>query len=332
MSEDSSDLDSDEEEYEEPLYFGKRSAAGLPHGRGTLKWARSGNRFEGRFVDGCKEGKGCFYFADGSTLSGSYNGGKLAGETLYTHADGSCMVADYCNGEMEGPFKEYLSNGSVSVAGAHSKGRRSGILWIFDEYGGTLVGLLDKNGQLTGNDIAYVYPDKTTALIGQFEDRQLVKAQAAKLDVPLNDGELNNKAPKFSCRDDFPDIISIDVSTHEKLSSQPLLSDVYEKDRVCVKRSLIENADEGLFAKVDLQEDEVVSFYNGIRLSHDEVDSRDWSLNGNTLSLDEDVVIDIPLESASTEIYCATLGHKANHSKHPNCKYDLFYHPRYIIL
>lgn len=53
-----------------------------------------------------------------------------------------------------------------------------------------------------------------------------------------------------------------------------------------------------------------------------QVDSRDWALNGNTISLDEDTVIDVPQPFDQTERYCASLGHKANHSFTPNCKYD----------
>lgn len=53
-----------------------------------------------------------------------------------------------------------------------------------------------------------------------------------------------------------------------------------------------------------------------------QVDSRDWALNGNTISLDEDTVIDVPPPFELTERYCASLGHKANHSFTPNCKYD----------
>ncbi len=54
------------------------------------------------------------------------------------------------------------------------------------------------------------------------------------------------------------------------------------------------------------------------------MDSRDWSLNGNTISLDEDTVIDVPEPFNLTENYCASIGHKANHSFTPNCKYDLW--------
>ncbi|MEQ2208219.1 Histone-lysine N-methyltransferase setd7 [Xenoophorus captivus] len=52
------------------------------------------------------------------------------------------------------------------------------------------------------------------------------------------------------------------------------------------------------------------------------VDSRDWALNGNTISLDDDTVIDVPQPFDQTERYCSSLGHKANHSFTPNCQYD----------
>ncbi|KNC72378.1 hypothetical protein SARC_15066 [Sphaeroforma arctica JP610] len=50
-------------------------------------------------------------------------------------------------------------------------------------------------------------------------------------------------------------------------------------------------------------------------------------LNNNTITLNEDVVIDVPLPYDSLTHYRNTLGHKANHSTRPNAKYDVFFHP-----
>ena len=50
-------------------------------------------------------------------------------------------------------------------------------------------------------------------------------------------------------------------------------------------------------------------------------------MNDNTISLDENIVIDVPVKYADLSVYCATLGHKANHSFQPNCKYSPFEHP-----
>lgn len=105
--------------------------------------------------------------------------------------------------------------------------------------------------------------------------------------------------------------------------------DCYEVKRVCVKRSNIEDANEGLFSLIKEGPDQVMSFYNGIKITHAEVDGRDWKYNDNTISLNDELVIDVPTPWCDTSHYCATLGHKANHSFEPNCKYDRFNHPRF---
>lgn len=56
---------------------------------------------------------------------------------------------------------------------------------------------------------------------------------------------------------------------------------------------------------------EVVAFYNGIRLPPAVVDARDWALNGNTITLGDDLVLDVPPPWDSTACYVASLGHKA---------------------
>ena len=42
--------------------------------------------------------------------------------------------------------------------------------------GGFLHGEADKNGLITGNNIAYIYPDGETAFKGYFDDRIMKKA------------------------------------------------------------------------------------------------------------------------------------------------------------
>ncbi|XP_066920719.1 histone-lysine N-methyltransferase SETD7-like [Clytia hemisphaerica] len=106
-----------------------------------------------------------------------------------------------------------------------------------------------------------------------------------------------------------------DVSSRDVISTQLMWTDPYEEKRVYVKESLILDANEGLFASIDAGKN---------------VDSRDWKYNDNTISLDQEIVIDVPAEFSSTTSYKASLGHKANHSFTPNCKYDRFdNHPRF---
>jgi hypothetical protein len=80
---------------------------------------------------------------------------------------------------------------------------------------------------------------------------------------------------------------------------------------------------------------------------------RDWKENDNTISLDDEEVLDVPASLSSVSTYCASLGHKANHFHAAaglaictsadfnkcrisllgfpqNAKYDICEHPRFI--
>ena len=324
-SEEKEDSDSDDED-EIFSYTGSHNVQGNPHGRGTMTWIRSKNRFEGHFTNGTREGKGCFYFADGSSLSGYFKKGNLDGIGLYTYPDGSFLKGTYVNGDLNGFCEEYDAEHRPTFEGNYQNGVRCGFIKTYDEFGGSVVGTVDDSGALTGDDcIAYVYPDGATALVGAFSDGKMVSARPVHLRHPVEDC-----LPDHDVIGESPYItVGYDESTSKVISTSPLVPDVYEQERVYIAPSLIPAAGEGLFAKQSLLEGEIVSFYNGIRITHAEVDTRDWSVNNNTLSLDESTVIDVPEEYSTTDAYCASLGHKANHSFNPNCEYTPFHHPRF---
>eukprot|EP00118_Oscarella_pearsei_P004841 m.21322 g.21322 ORF g.21322 m.21322 type:complete len:260 (+) comp28160_c0_seq2:733-1512(+) len=213
--------------------------------------------------------------------------------------------------------KEFDCEGQLIFIGNYVENCRHGFCKFYDHYGGTLTGLVDDEGSLTGKDITYWYPGDELGLRGHFQDGVFVSGYL----VEVEDG---------GAREQKECTFQRDVSTRDCISVHPRLLDPYETKMTYVKVSDI--AGEGLFARRDLPENRAVSFYNGVKLTHQEVDSRDWSLNDYTISLDSDTVIDIPPAFADTSIYCASLGHKANHSFEANCKYDLFDHPRFGLI
>lgn len=307
------------------IYEGKRNLQGQPHGRGSLFFdSHKKDRFEGHFVNGVKEGKGCFIFSDGSTLSGLFTNDCLEGNGEYLYDDGSCMVAMYKNGELNGPSKEYDSDGQTTFIGKYENNIRVGVCQFYMKHGGRVFGLVDKEGKLSGKDIIYAYPDEETFLKGHFEDGDMIGAFLATYN---GIGDRNNPYSYTKIQRGFK--YFKDVSTNSTISTHPLITDCYEEKRVMVKKSVMDNAGEGLFSLISAGAGEVMSFYNGIRVQHEEVDARDWKFNDNTISLDEEIVIDVPKEWSSTRYYSASLGHKANHSFDPNCKYDRFEHPRF---
>ncbi|XP_040187136.1 histone-lysine N-methyltransferase SETD7 [Rana temporaria] len=313
-------MDSDEENVEETVE-GQLDDDGLPHGFCIVGYS-STDRFEGHFVHGEKNGRGKFFFFDGSTLEGFYVDDALQGQGVYTYEDGGVLHGTYVDGELNGPAQEFDTDGKLIFKGQYKDNIRHGICWTYYPDGGSLVGEVNEDGEMTGNKIAYVYPDGSTALYGKFIDGEMLEGKLAFV-TSVEEGW-----PHFEIVHEGK-VYSFDKSTSSCISTSPLLPDLYEYERVYVADSLISNAGEGLYAKVAAGPNTVMSFYNGVRITHQEVDSRDWSLNGNTISLDEETVIDVPEPYRTITKYCASLGHKANHAFTPNCMYDLFVHPRF---
>ncbi|XP_067103195.1 histone-lysine N-methyltransferase SETD7 isoform X2 [Osmerus mordax] len=269
-------MDSDDENGEE-VVEGPLDEDDQPHGFCKVTYSSS-DRFEGHFVHGEKNGKGKFFFFDGSTLEGYYVDDALQGQGVYTYEDGGVLHGTYTDGELNGMAQEYDSEGRLTFKGQYKDNSRYGECWIYYPDQGCLFGKVNEDGEMTGPVYSY---DKSTS----------------------------------TC-----------IATHT------FLPDPYESKRVYVADSLVLGAGDGLFAKVDAEPNTVMAFYNGVRITHSEVDSRDWALNGNTISLDEDTVIDVPQPFDKMEMYCASLGHKGNHSFTPNCKYDPYVHPRFGLI
>lgn len=305
-------------------YEGGRDKDGMPCGRGTMTFIDSGVRFEGRFANGIKAGKGCFHFPDGSSLTGYYSNDQLQGRGVYDYSDGRTMVAEYVQGVLCGPFTEYDHNGVVSVQGHHKDDKRTGYIKVYDDHGAILWGMVNEEECITGEAVVYVYPDLKHVLVGRFIDNVLCTAKWGTLTNTISDD-----VPEVAVNPDLSEPVVYDISTHDLLSKHPLQIDLYEQDKVYVSQSSIQGAGEGLFARQHLPSNTVVSFYNGVRLTHEEVDSREWSLNDCTITLNDEVVLDVPSEFTALDKYCASLGHKANHSALPNCEYVVYDHPRF---
>ncbi|KAL7395165.1 hypothetical protein ABVT39_011231 [Epinephelus coioides] len=313
-------MDSDDDNVEE-VVEGPLDEDDQPHGFCTVTYSSS-DRFEGHFTHGEKNGKGKFFFFDGSTLEGFYVDDALQGQGVYTYEDGGVLHGTYVDGELNGPAQEYDADGRLVFKGQYKDNNRCGECWVYYPDGGCVFGEVNEDGEMTGESVGYIYPDGRTALYGSFVDGEIIEARLATL--------ISNQSgrPRFEITPSSP-VYSYDKSTSTCITTNALLPDPYESQRVFVADSMIKGAGQGLFAKTDAEADTVMAFYNGVRITHSEVDSRDWALNGNTISLDEDTVIDVPQPFDQTERYCASLGHKANHSFTPNCKYDPFVHPRF---
>uniref|UniRef100_A0A8C4N884 Histone-lysine N-methyltransferase SETD7 n=1 Tax=Eptatretus burgeri TaxID=7764 RepID=A0A8C4N884_EPTBU len=209
-----------------------------------------------------------------STLHGNFVDDALQGKAFFTNEDGSTIHGTYSDGQLHGYAEEHDPDGRLTFSGHYQNNVRCSLCWIFFP-----VGSLGEINTL--NLILFIY-----ALYGEFVDAEMVSAHPASFHG-VEDGKSHFKILK-----DGPEL-SFDRSTSTCISSKPLVPDPYEKKRVYVGPSLMPGAGEGLFALSAMEGGTVMAFYNGICLTHEEVDGPNWSLNENTISLDEETVIDV---------------------------------------
>ena len=250
-------------------------------------------------------------------LTGSYVDDELEGPAATVLPSGEAMHCHYSAGIMDGPFKEVEPNGMVRCRGSMRNACRDGDIEFQWPDGGRLRGtVLRGTGQVTGDGFCYTYPDGESVLVGRWEEGQM---KCARFKTSL-------KPPPSMA---MAAVYTHDPPTSTRINKHPLLRDPYETCRVAVRSSLVSGANEGLFAIRAMETGEVACFYSGILLTHELVDSRDWAENDNTMSVDDDTVVDVPPPLVPTSKYAATLGHKVNHSFDPNAQYEPFVHPRF---
>ena len=102
----------------------------------------------------------------------------------------------------------------------------------FDNSGYT-VGRVDEEGKLTGDNIAYIYPDWRSGLVGRFEDGVLVSARLCPLVGCYEESGL--KIPAFG--DPTGPEFTFEKTSIRNIALHPLLRDPWEEERVRVGQS-----------------------------------------------------------------------------------------------
>ena len=201
-----------------------------------------------------------------------------------------------------------------------------GIAWKGLIGGAFLVGTLDSyTEEFSGRDVIYLYPDLINGIQGRFEGSRLVAGYHCRVEriefdpetgllkpcVAVNESERNQK-----CK------IKQDVSTNITISQTPLAPDAWEAPKVEVRMSHVQAIDgvetgEGLFTKMHIKKNHIVALFNGVR-EMSVKDNAGRRPSEYRIRLNGETDIDIPDEYKDLKKYCATLGHKANHSFEPN--------------
>lgn len=99
-----------------------------------------------------------------------------------------------------------------------------------------MVGILNKKYELSGDNIAYLYPRAKKALVGTFADKKMVAAKFA--DITRVTCKNNILELEFSQPLEQTEFF-YESSTNETIGNMPLVQDPYEAWTVEVKQSTI---------------------------------------------------------------------------------------------
>lgn len=304
----------------------------LPCGYKTIR-LEDETVLEGTWRKGFREGKGLIRGGYLQTrpqiqaITGFYRHGILQGRGKVFLESGICLEGEFRRGSLQGPVCGYNHRCDLVFVGCFHDGKPTGIAWKWLEGNGFLYGRLNSAGEFTGSNIAYLYPDLVTCLIGEFVDGQLVQGRESK----VQDAHVHKEILKLRFHEPRGPTFEFWKSTLTEIRVPPLQEDIYEKKYVEVRDSRLEGAGDGLFAKKALAQGATVAFYNGIRVGPNDTppfQSRDYEIyvDWNKPGVKSDYM-DLPQEFISTENYRASLGHKINHSFAPNCAWDVVEHP-----
>ena len=247
---------------------------------GTLVIALdNGDTVEGFFRDGLRHGicKVCSSRSNVREISGEYTDGKLNGKAKVKFNDRTMIIGYFKEGVLHGFARYFDKKGRLTFLGNHKNGRPAGTCWKIIRGGGCIVGKVDKAGKMTGKNIAYIYPDYTTALVGEFIDGVMVTAQETVV-ADVTEDAAGIKQPILGTPEGHVHVRQV-RSLDSELFLDPTTRDPYESKLVELCISDIPGANEGLFTKCMIEMNTVVAFYNGSPVRAEDFDPDTWDSN-----------------------------------------------------
>jgi len=280
-------------------------------------------------------------------IEGHYESDILEGNGSISYANGEKLICIFVGGVPNGPAKLFDSENHIKQVGVLLNGKWSGHVWYWLQGGSYITGHVDFLGNLTGDSIAFIYPDMLHVLLGTFTKGQLSLGQLCYVSTI---SFINAEFPKVTFTTPTVEGQTYtfdDKRTRYHACNSPLIPDPYEMGTIAIKKSKLHGSGEGLFLKVDVPAGRIIAFYNGVTRNETEQTEREivedkvgWEANaykimdmlGKNPETGLTSVIDIPDEYISTENYVASLAHKCNHNFDPNASYELGFSPRFGLI
>ena len=103
---------------------------------------------------------------------------------------------NFFEGVLHGFGRYFDEKGRLKEVANHRNGMKWGTCWKIIRGGGCVVGRVNKDGDLSGHRIAYLYPDFKTALMGSFVEGVMETARETELKNVIDDSGI--KVPIFA--------------------------------------------------------------------------------------------------------------------------------------
>ena len=149
-------------------------------------------------------------------------------------------------------------------------------------------GKFNEEGKATGNDLAFIYPDMETALVGKYENFVMKSAHEAEVIDATCDQDGLVIISKYTNMSG-PELY-YEAPTNESFGAGPYgVIDPYERKSVQIMQSSVQQAGEGVFASKDFPADCCTCYYSGFLYDHGEERNgyQESCTNNNTLTMDE---------------------------------------------
>ena len=312
---------------------GETDDDGELHGE-TEVYYENGDYFWGDYHHGVREGMANLVLKNGDTFMGRFRNNRLEGfvvETI-TFCDRQNVTREvfYKKGVRHGFYREMGPTKQVWAIGRFSNGRKVGTHWKWVKGDSFLIGSLENENIVYGEQCFFLYPDLTTALCGVFDRGRMVASHSVQLSGVYHD--LGIPVPAFH-KMMKKVTYRYEPATSLCITKNPLVRDPYEERYVYVKTSQVPFAGEGLWAKSKISKGQVVAFFNGVRQRHlCGVKSVKVSWSDYRISCEKDLDLDIQTQDERIKDYCATLAHKTCHSFNPNSCFAQCWHPRFGLI
>ena len=213
----------------------------------------------------------------------------------------------------------------VSFLGRFKNGKPTGNFWLRLIGGGFIHGKFNDDGKATGDNLAFIYPDMETALLGKFDDFVMKSAHEAEILEAKCDQDGLLIISKFENKSG--PVFYYEAPTPKSFGSGPHgVLDPYERKSVKIAASSIPESGEGVYAVKDFPAESCTCYYSGLIYNvGPETDGYEKSCTDNlTLTMDErrkckkysvglsthNAIIDIPPQMDEPGMFQPTAGPK----------------------